>query len=162
MIKRNNKKGFTIVELVIVIAVIAILAGVLIPTFASVVSKANASNALQAAKNAYTNDLALLDGQAKNYTEPDYNNPTYTEVAAEAEFDANATYYTKTDDNKYEAATGLTGFEESTKYYTVAYDDSICEGEFAIIGDNYTYTYENDEYTCKYSTATGEWTVTAK
>ena len=47
--KRNNKKGFTIVELVIVIAVIAILAGVLIPTFAGVIGKAQDSAALQEA-----------------------------------------------------------------------------------------------------------------
>ncbi|MGM9683101.1 MAG: type IV pilin protein, partial [Eubacteriales bacterium] len=33
--KNTKKKGFTIVELVIVIAVIAILAAVLIPTFTS-------------------------------------------------------------------------------------------------------------------------------
>ena len=52
--KKSNKKGFTIVELVIVIAVIGILASVLIPTFASVIDKANASKALQAAKNEYT------------------------------------------------------------------------------------------------------------
>lgn len=50
--RKNNKKGFTIVELVIVIAVIAILAAVLIPTFAGIVSKANASKALQEAQNA--------------------------------------------------------------------------------------------------------------
>ena len=37
----NNKKGFTIVELVIVIAVIAILAGVLIPTFSGIVGNYN-------------------------------------------------------------------------------------------------------------------------
>lgn len=60
---RNNRKGFTIVELVIVIAVIAILAGVLIPTFAGVTSKAKDSKALQEAKNAYTADLAILNGQ---------------------------------------------------------------------------------------------------
>lgn len=52
--KKLNKKGFTIVELVIVIAVIAILAGVLIPTFATVVDKANKSSAQQQAKNFYT------------------------------------------------------------------------------------------------------------
>jgi len=49
---KNNKKGFTIVELVIVIAVIAILAAVLIPTFSSVISKANESSALSKAQNA--------------------------------------------------------------------------------------------------------------
>ena len=57
--KKMNKKGFTIVELVIVIAVIGILATVLIPTFSSVIDKANASKALQSARNALT--LALAD-----------------------------------------------------------------------------------------------------
>mgnify|MGYP004629996547 CR=1 FL=1 len=56
--KKLNKKGFTIVELVIVIAVIAILAGVLIPTFATVVTKANQSKAMQEARNEYQAYLA--------------------------------------------------------------------------------------------------------
>ena len=62
--KKMNKKGFTIVELVIVIAVIAILAAVLVPTFSTVVKKANESKALQEAKNAYTESLVkvLADG----------------------------------------------------------------------------------------------------
>ena len=51
MIKRNNKKGFTIVELVIVIAVIAILAAVLIPTFSGIIKKAQESSDTQLAKN---------------------------------------------------------------------------------------------------------------
>lgn len=51
--KKTNKKGFTIVELVIVIAVIAILAAVLIPTFTNVVEKANQSAALQACETEY-------------------------------------------------------------------------------------------------------------
>ena len=37
-IKKQNNKGFTLVDLVIVIAVIAILAGVLIGTFARVIA----------------------------------------------------------------------------------------------------------------------------
>ena len=52
--KKMNKKGFTIVELVIVIAVIAILAGVMIPTFSGIVNKANQSKSLQEVRNAYT------------------------------------------------------------------------------------------------------------
>ena len=53
-----NKKGFTIVELVIVIAVIAILAAVLIPTFSGVIQKANESSAQQGAANIYKLYLA--------------------------------------------------------------------------------------------------------
>ena len=48
---KSNKKGFTIVELVIVIAIIAILAAVLIPTFASLVRKANVSADTQLVRN---------------------------------------------------------------------------------------------------------------
>ena len=48
---KNNRKGFTITELVIVIAVIAILAAVLIPTFSSIVKKAHDSSDLQTARN---------------------------------------------------------------------------------------------------------------
>ena len=47
----KRRKGFTIVELVIVIAVIAILAAVLIPTFSSVVEKATDSQFRQNIRN---------------------------------------------------------------------------------------------------------------
>ena len=49
--KKMNKKGFTIVELVIVIAVVAILAAVLIPTFSSIVKNANVSSDTQTVRN---------------------------------------------------------------------------------------------------------------
>lgn len=51
---KNTRKGFTITELVIVIAVIAILAAVLIPTFASLIKKANMSSDEQAAREMNT------------------------------------------------------------------------------------------------------------
>ena len=49
--KRTNKKGFTIVELVIVIAVIAILAAVLIPNISRLVRKAQVSSDLSLVRN---------------------------------------------------------------------------------------------------------------
>ena len=52
--KKTNKKGFTIVELVIVIAVIAILAAVLIPTFSGIVKNARISADTQVCKNLNT------------------------------------------------------------------------------------------------------------
>ena len=49
--KNTNKRGFTIVELVIVVAVIAILSAVLIPTFSGIIDKANESADIQAVRN---------------------------------------------------------------------------------------------------------------
>lgn len=81
MKKPNKRKGFTIVELVIVIAVISILAAVLIPTYNNVVERAKSTAALQEAKNtldaynAYmlteTNGVALSEGAV--FYNPDYN-----------------------------------------------------------------------------------------
>ena len=58
--KHTNKKGFTIVELVIVIAVIAILAAVLIPTFSNLIKKANESSDIQAVRQ--MNTFLAADG----------------------------------------------------------------------------------------------------
>ena len=63
--KKNNRKGFTIVELVIVIAVIGILAGVMIPTFGSIVDKAN---------NSSRDQQAAAEFKDKFLTNWDYSN----------------------------------------------------------------------------------------
>ena len=63
MRKQKSRKAFTLVELVIVIAVIAVLAVVLVPTFGSVIQRAQDSKAMQEAKNAYTNFVIDSDGE---------------------------------------------------------------------------------------------------
>ena len=60
--KKQNRKGFTIVELVIVIAVIAILSAVLIPTFGSIIENANRSVDTQLAASATTELIIYLEG----------------------------------------------------------------------------------------------------
>lgn len=61
--KASKKRGFTIIELVIVIAVIAILAAVLIPTFANIIQKANVANDVALARNMNT---ILIADEATN------------------------------------------------------------------------------------------------
>lgn len=51
--KKQTKKGFTLVELVIVIAVIAILSAILIPTFGNVIKEAKENAAQEDARTAY-------------------------------------------------------------------------------------------------------------
>ena len=76
MLNNKKKNAFTITELVIVIAVIAILAAVLIPTFSNVVEKANESAAMQEALNTVkeyliedpaATDLLIENGDYKFY-----------------------------------------------------------------------------------------------
>lgn len=64
---KKLRRAFTIVELVIVIAVIAILAAVLIPTFTSLIQKANQSNDTSNVKNMNTflSAAEATDGKAE-------------------------------------------------------------------------------------------------
>ena len=95
--RNTNKKGFTIVELVIVVAVIAILAAVLIPTFSGIIKKAQQSADQQAVTQMNT---ILTSAQATNKLIVDGNDAEtsiniYNALIAEGfsyEFDA---YYEK-------------------------------------------------------------------
>ena len=88
MNKKNNRKGFTTVELVIVIAVIAILATALIPTFGGLIDSANKTANEQAVRNAYR----------------DY-------IAEDPAANANATYDIFTGENYYHVVDGVLDLE---------------------------------------------------
>ena len=75
----KNRKGFTITELVIVIAVIAILAAVLIPTFSGMIKKANDSAVTQELRAAVTILLTEKNGQIPDGTYFIYVNGTEQE-----------------------------------------------------------------------------------
>ena len=98
--KKTRKKGFTIVELVIVIAVIAILAAVLIPTFSGVIENAKKSAALSDAKNAMTADLILAEGDYGNMSKLSDGQlkGTYTAATGEGQSAKPATWSYRNDD----------------------------------------------------------------
>lgn len=104
MNNKTKKKGFTIVELVIVIGVIAILAAVLIPTFTSVTEKANKSAAMQEARNEYEMYLAE---NAENLTGTEHFyvvNGDYMFEVVNAQFNSDAL---DKDDTKYDSTADL-------------------------------------------------------
>jgi len=61
----QNKEGFTLIELMIVVAIIGVLAAVAIPTFTRYVRRAKTSEA-------YTNIKSLFDGAAAYYNAERY------------------------------------------------------------------------------------------
>ncbi|MBQ3116519.1 MAG: type II secretion system protein [Clostridia bacterium] len=116
--KKSNKKGFTIVELVIVIAVIAILAAVLIPTFTGVSRRAKESAALQGARDAYTK-VAAFDG---------FNDDDDTDIGEN--------YLIKSGDYYFEVKDGkLVEPEEYTKSKPAGYDTDIVESTIEDLAD---------------------------
>ena len=128
--KKMNKKGFTIVELVIVIAVIAILAAVLIPTFSGIVDRANKSAALQEVKNAYTATVA------EELSTPDTADDKITEITTVFNVKAaNGKFVTITAKGEVKASEG------NSAEYTVKDGKIVCI-------DHSTYTTNGSKCTC--------------
>ena len=59
-LRKNNQKGFTLIELMIVIAIIGILAAIAIPNFLAYRTKGQNSAAQSAAKNFYKTAMAYF------------------------------------------------------------------------------------------------------
>lgn len=74
--KRTNKKGFTLVELVVVIAVLLILAAIAIPTVSGIIDKAN-----RATDEANAKSIETAIKYAITQNEISKNDATYTAVS---------------------------------------------------------------------------------
>ena len=155
--KKNTKKGFTLVELVIVIAVIAILSAILIPTFGDIISNANETAYQKAADSGFTE---ALDKYATKVSF-DYAIVVYYDGTLTAGKDENEKTYTGTATRAYkidasknitliETADNLTITEVTDKKPTLATtititsDDSDIEANEATVAASKLY-YINDK-----------------
>ena len=90
MLKKMNKKGFTLAELLIVVAIIAVLVAISIPIFSAQLEKAKEATDMANIRSAYAEVVAnYLGDSTKNYTievklksdEDDYVSDENAEIA---------------------------------------------------------------------------------
>ena len=115
---KNTRKGFTTVELVIVIAVIAILATALIPTFGGLINSANDTKYMQEARQAY-NDYMLKDAAAAS------SGTYYIETTG-------GTYY-KVTEGKFDTDKAKTADDA---------DFATCKTTICVVNKDGTYTWK--------------------
>ena len=78
-LRKKNQKGFTLIELMIVIAIIGILAAIAIPNFLSYRTKGQHAAAMSAAKNFYNTAVAYFSDTTTTTTSVDTNGaPSWT------------------------------------------------------------------------------------
>lgn len=134
MKKLNNKKGFTIVELVIVIAVIGILAAVLIPTFSGVIDKANESNALSEASNSLKVVLAELAEDGKVLDDATFLYVKDDSVVYTIEYKNNQLgAVTKSESGKFKLEKNMTVYAKTSVTTTPTYFTRDTESSFTAV-----------------------------
>lgn len=154
-------KAFTITELVIVIAVIAILASVLIPTFSNVIENAHESTALQTCNHSLQNYIGASSTDPNHVPGSEqgmvfhyngyyyaYINQTLTKVKPNiVKTSAEVLSYSIADEN-IERPYNITEDEHKVKLYTysVTVNGTTYNGFFGITNNDKSYQSEGADY----------------
>ena len=179
--EKKNKKGFTLVELVIVIAVIAILAGVMITTFSSVVTSAQQSADFQEVKAQMDEKLfVFIADNAGQYPNcfvsssdlsgaHDVDDVEFEYIDFDAFLDASTSTTTEGEENADSTSTAILNATGGTAYYKLD-NSSIAtcsDGDYPDSNSHDVGTYYKVDYSSYTPATTGEsqtnatWTVTS-
>ena len=156
---KSNRKGFTIVELVIAIAIVTVLAAVLIPTFSNVVSKAKESKDYANALNIYKEQILALKS-SNSLIDKDGDNKE--EILVILQSDGKTKYYlfvngkgtlleSKLSLDEYDLVFNEDGLDSSiiTEIDAVKQKSMIAYNEYKLTNENannYCFLYQEESY----------------
>lgn len=134
MIKKNNNKGFTLAELLIVVAIIAVLVAIAIPVFTSQLEKSREATDAANIRSAYAvvQSAALIQDTSEDFAKNDTADAKFTVSGAEGSYvyTAKVTCKQKQDDWQSGAQDigGVTlaadSFKTATKVASITYTQS--------------------------------------
>lgn len=133
--KFKNKKGFTLVELIVVIVIILVLAAVLVPSVLRYVEKANQANCKA--------DAATLLVQLQADVADHYASDATRDTDFEFKDIGNVPYGTGEDDSS------------NTTYYTATVAETDVPDNGVYIGDISSFSYVDGKYSIEWSPADG-------
>ena len=129
MMKKSNKKGFTLVELIVVIAIMAILAAVLVPTVTSKIKEAN--------KGAAKSEIGSIISAARSVL-----------ISQSADGKTTMTYEDFITALKAECGTDLTKkIEDNSKGYKIEVTPDATNNKTKITVSSLSYTDVSEEVT---------------
>ncbi len=132
VMKKLNNKGFSLVELIIVIAIMAVLIGVLAPQFIKYVEKSKQSKDI-------TNLDSCVEAVKVYYAD--------RSMASTVKIDGNP--YKSSDSNKALSDAGATACSVTGKWTTAPEATVTSDGVVTYKGESSYYTVQNNEFTAK-------------
>lgn len=144
---KSTKKGFTLVELIVVLVILAVLAAMLVPALVGYIDRARAEKEYQTAATVYGAAQAVI---TEKYAKDDWKDDTEKGgvLASEATLDS----MPDADD----AVLALAGVStDAVDGYKFTFTDNIIDEGWVKIGD-YVYHLEIDEGVPSWSAAKGE------
>lgn len=122
-LKKNNKKGFTLVELIVVLVILAILAALLIPALTGYIDKAKEKQIVAQTRQAVMAAQTLVDEEYAKAT-PVYSNVTGNAIENLAELPSGTVTFA-TSDIGADGTVNKLIFSDGTN--TCTYDTSAAE-----------------------------------
>lgn len=129
---KSSKKGFTLVELIVVLVILAVLAAMLVPALIGYIDRARAEKEYQTAATVYGAAQAVI---TEKYAKDDFSEDEETNSAI-----ATGAILASMPDVE-DAVLALAGVSGAVSDYKFTFTDNIIDEGWVVIGD-YTYHLE--------------------